>query len=314
MKLLNLISTFQPHRTATVIEEKAEKTKATPIVQWVGGKRQLIDSYSSFLPEEFETYYEPFAGGAALLFHFHNKFGNQRNYFISDLNRELIITYEQVQNNATQINKILSDMYERHTKEFYYAVRNIDRTQTSPKRYKKDFDIFDKLTDLEIAARFLYLNRTCFNAIYRVNKEGMFNVPIGTSLKKDFRFEATLSKAAQVFRDTEVKLQCYSKVEELITDKDFVFFDPPYAPLSATSSFTSYTKDGFDVKEQKELRDLCVRLDKRGVRFALSNSNCDLIRDLYKDFKIETFEVNRNLNSKKEKRKNSAEEVLVINY
>lgn len=312
MILENLIIQHGKHREGT--KAKEEKVTASPIIQWVGGKRQLISQYEPFLPDDFETYYEPFAGGAALLFHFYNKFGEDRQYYISDLNKELITTYNEVAKNYKAVSRLIDLMYERHNKDFYYSIRNIDRTKIGERRYKKSFDIFDKLTDTEIAARFLYLNRTCFNALYRVNGDNQFNVPIGTSLKKDFRMESLLKAASPVFKAATTKEGCYSLVEDLITDKDFVFFDPPYAPLSATSSFTSYTKDGFDTEDQIALRDLCVRLDKRGVRFALSNSNCELMTTLFKDFNIRVFQVNRNLNSKKDKRKKSAEEIFVTNF
>ena len=312
MILENLIKQHSKHRE--VPKSKEEKLVASPIIQWVGGKRQLISEYEPFLPDDFETYYEPFAGGAALLFHFYNKFGEDKQYYISDLNKELITTYEQVASNYKDVSRLLDLMHERHTKEFYYDVRNIDRTKIAEKKYKKKFDILDKLTDVEIAARFLYLNRTCFNALYRVNGDNLFNVPIGSSLKKSLSMEHVLKAAQPVFKATTIREGCYSNVESLATSKDFVFFDPPYAPLSATSSFTSYTKEGFDTEDQIALRDLCVRLDKKGVRFALSNSNCELMTTLFKDFNIRVFQVNRNINSKKDKRKKSAEEIFVTNF
>jgi len=311
--LEELIKEYEAHRKVPETKQK-ENAVASPIVQWVGGKRQLIAEYESYLPDDFDTYYEPFAGGAALLFHFWSKFGKNKNYYISDMNKELITTYNEVARDYTEVNRLVNLMHERHTKEFYYAIRNIDRKEIGSKRYKKEFDIFDKLTDAEVAARFLYLNRTCFNALYRVNGDNLFNVPVGKSLKKSLAMESALSLAQPVFKATTIKYGCYSNVESLATSKDFVFFDPPYAPLTATSSFTSYTKDGFDTKDQIALRDLCNRLDKKGVRFALSNSNCELMRELYKDFDIKIFDVNRNLNSDKTKRKKSAQEIFVTNF
>ena len=308
--LYSIINKHNPHRKST----NKQLTKASPFIQWVGGKRQLIEQYRPLFPKEFNDYYEPFAGGASIFYDMQSIHGETKNYYLSDLNKELIITYEQIKTNPLKVKKIFNDLYERHTKDFYYEIRNIDRKMISARRYEKLFNVIDKLSNEEIAARFLYLNVTCFNALYRVNREGQFNVPIGTSLKKDFSIGNKLDLCSKVLKNVSIKHQSYLDIEGFVKEKDFVYLDPPYAPLTATANFTSYTKEGFDVKDQKDLRDFCDRLHAKGVYFAVSNSNCELITDLYKSYTQHVFTVNRTLNSKKDNRKKSAEELLITNF
>jgi len=308
--ITNILETHTVHRTAT----NKIVSKASPFVQWVGGKRQLMERYMEIFPKEFDNYYEPFLGGGSVFFELYSLYENQKQYFLSDINEELVITYNEIKNNPNEVKELFNKLYERHTKEFYYEVRNIDREKIADKRYKPLFNVTERLTNQEIAARFVYLNMTCFNAIYRVNKTKQFNVPIGTSLKKDFSVGNKFEKCSEYLLNAEVAYQGYEATERTIKRGDFVYLDPPYAPLTATSNFTSYTKEGFDVRDQKKLRDFCDRLDNRGVLFAVSNSNCELIRDLYKNYKQHIFVVNRNLNSKKDKRKDSAEELLITNF
>lgn len=205
-------------------------------------------------------------------------------------------------------------MYERHTKEFFYDIRNIDRKKISDRKYEYSYDVCKVLSSEELAARFIYLNKTCFNAIYRVNKSKLFNVPIGTSLKKNFSVGNLFDLCSKSLKNVDIVYQSYTMIEKNVQAGDFVYLDPPYAPMSATANFTSYTKEGFDVSDQKLLKEFCDRLDKKGALFAVSNSNCELIRTLYKDYKQHVFVVNRNLNSDKKKRKNSTEEILITNF
>lgn len=297
---------------------KNPKTKpyvsvASPFIQWVGGKRSLLDKYDPIIPIEFNNYYEPFLGGGAMFYHMHSKYGSTKNYYLSDLNSELITVYNAVISSHEEIAKLLAYMNVRHSKEFYYAVRNYDREEIAPKRYKKKFEIESELSDVELAARFIYLNLTCFNALYRVNSDNLFNVPIGTSLKKDIADNGLLKSCSSVLKEAQIKYQPYSQIQP--SQGDFVFLDPPYAPLSSTSDFTSYTAEGFGLEDQVMLRDFCKELDKSGVKFMLANSNCEFIRDLYSDFNQRTFSLNRTLNSKKEMRKQTTDnEILVYNY
>jgi DNA adenine methylase len=297
---------------------KNPKTKpyvsvASPFIQWVGGKRSLLEKYDPIIPVEFNNYYEPFLGGGAMFYHMYAKYGSTKKYYLSDLNSELIKVYNAVVSSHEEISKLISYMNVRHSKEFYYAIRNYDREELAPKRYKKKFDIQNELTDVELAARFIYLNLTCFNALYRVNSDNLFNVPIGTSLKKDIADNGTLKSCSSVLSDAEIKYQSYKDIQP--SQGDLVFLDPPYAPLSSTSDFTSYTAEGFGLEDQVNLRDFCNDLNQSGIKFMLANSNCEFIRELYKDYSQYTFSLNRTLNSKKELRKQTTDnEILVCNF
>ena len=293
--------------------DKVQK-RPSPFIQWVGGKRQLIERYMELFPKEFNDYYEPFLGGGSVFFHMHSIYGDKKNYFLSDLNEELVISYNEIKNNHAGVKTLYNKMYERHTKEFYYDIRNIDRHKIAERKYKFKYDICKTLNSDEIASRFVYLNKTCFNAIYRVNRSKLFNVPIGTSLKKDFSVGNLFELCSDCLKNTPIKYNSYENIENNTKKGDFVYLDPPYAPITATSNFTSYTNEGFDVEDQKKLRDFCDRLDKKGVLFAVSNSSCELIKNLYSNYEQHVFVVNRSLNSKKTKRKNSAEEILITNF
>jgi DNA adenine methylase len=297
---------------------KNPKTKpyvnvASPFIQWVGGKRSLLEKYDPIIPLEFNNYYEPFLGGGAMFYHLHSKYGNTKNYYLSDLNSELITVYNTVTSAYENIIELLSYMNVRHSKEFYYAVRNYDREELASKRYKKKFNIQEEVTNVELAARFIYLNLTCFNALYRVNSDNLFNVPIGTSLKKDIADNGLLRECSSVLKNADIKYQSYLNIKP--SSGDLVFLDPPYAPLSTTSDFTSYTAEGFSLDDQVKLGDFCKELDSNGVKFMLANSNCELIRDLYSNYTQYTFSLNRTLNSKKELRKQTTDnEILVCNF
>jgi len=297
---------------------KNSKTKnpagsASPFVQWVGGKRSLLEKYSPIIPIEFGDYYEPFLGGGAMFYHMHSKYKGTKKYFLSDLNEELIVTYKTIATEShSEVAKLLKYMSVRHCKDFYYSVRNYDRQEIAPKRYKKLFSVLDKLTPEEVAARFLYLNATCFNAIYRVNGDNLFNVPLGNSLKKDVSDNGLLRLCSEVLHDASIKYQPYQNITP--SAGDFVFLDPPYAPLSATSNFTSYTKEEFGLQQQIELKQFCDKLNENGVKFMLANSNCEFIRDLYKDYAQYTFALDRLLNCKAKSRKQVEDnEILVTN-
>jgi len=286
---------------------------ASPFIQWVGGKRSLLDKYAPIIPTEFNNYYEPFVGGGAMFYHLQSKYGNTKKYFLSDLNKELIQTYKTIATTEYQeVVKILKYMSVRHCKDFYYEIRNYDREEIAPRRYKKLFDAIDVLTPAEVAARFLYLNATCFNALYRVNGDNLFNVPLGNSLKKDISDNGLLRLCHDVLQDATITYQSYQDITP--SAGDFVFLDPPYAPLSATSSFTSYTSEEFGSQQQIELKEFCDKLNENGVKFMLANSNCEFIRDLYKDYTQYTFALDRRLNCKAEGRKQVEDnEILVTN-
>ena len=229
--------------------------KVGPFLQWVGGKRNLINNYKPYFPKNFNNYWEPFLGGGSIFFHLYDP-AIKRDYFLSDLNEELIITYNAVKENPEEVIKTLNEMNHLHSKEFYYEIRNIDRKLNGKSRIgKKLFNVVDVLQKEEVAARFLYLNRTCFNALWRVNSHGLNNVPMGRSLKKNFGDSGNLSACSEILKNTHLTYKPYQDILNIVERDDFVYLDPPYAPLSNTSNFSSYTKEGFLEKEQIELKE-----------------------------------------------------------
>lgn len=293
-------------------KERKPVQEAAPFVQWVGGKRRLIDSYQPFFPEKFNNYFEPFVGGGSLFFHFVNKHESSKKYTLFDKNPELVITYNQIKNNWEDVQILLNKMNERHSKEFYYMIRNVDREKITERKYKKLFSIAEDLAPVEVAARFLYLNITCFNAMFRVNKDGLMNIPVGRTLKKNFGDNGNLKLCSKVLQFSTVSNQDFSDVEALAKPGDLVYFDPPYDPISDTSSFTTYTEGGFTFEDQIRLRDLAQRLKDKGIYVYLSNSGSSRIRELYKNWTIKEFSLKRTLNSKAEKRKDDVEELLIF--
>lgn len=235
-----------------VVLEKLKK-ETYPIVKWVGGKRQLMFELIKNMPKSYNRYFEPFIGGGALFFEL-----QPEQAYISDMNEELINLYSVVRDNVYELIKDLS----KHeiTKEYFLEIRNIDRTEK-----------YAEFSNVERASRFIYLNRTCFNGMYRVNSRGQFNVPFGHYKNPRIIDENNLLNCSELLKKTEIKCADFSEILTKVQKGDFVYFDPPYVPLSETSCFTSYTKDGFDIDMQFKLRDVCDELDCMGVKFLLSN-------------------------------------------
>jgi DNA adenine methylase len=277
--------------TKDLTEIDEQSSKAHPFVKWVGGKRSIIIELTSRLPEKFNSYFEPFVGGGALYFEIQE---NIQKAYLSDTNIDLLITYQAIKNNPQELLKTLKRHAENHNSDYYYEVR--------AQHYLKD--------PIEVAARFIYLNRTCFNGLYRVNKKGEFNVPMGTYKNPIIVNEPNIMACSSALKNTDIKLGDYHTV----TPKkgDFVYFDPPYHPTTETS-FTAYSQDGFSEKNQIELSEFFAKLHKNGVYVMLSNSNTDFIRSLYKKFNIAIVDAPRNVNCKPNKR-NAVEEVLITNY
>ena len=267
-----------------------------PFIKWAGGKTQLLPEILSRLPKSYNNYFEPFLGGGAVFFAL-----NPKKAFLSDLSKDLITTYKVIKNDYEALANELSN-YE-YNEEFYYKLRAQDR----------DKENYEKLSNLKVAARFIYLNKTCFNGLYRVNSKGEFNVPFGKYKNPSLFKIENLKACSNALESTELNTASYLETLKEIKKDDLVYLDPPYSPLNKTSSFTSYTKDGFNNDKQKELRDFCIEVDKIGAKFILSNSYNTLILELYKDFKIETIKAKRAINSKANKR-NSINEVIVRNY
>jgi len=292
--ILNFPATSHAKREST----NDESRNAKPFLQWVGGKRSLIPQYENLFPKKFNKYFEPFLGGGAIFFHL-----GVKKAVLNDSNPELISAYEGVRDNPKKVIKLLKDLKDRHSPELYMAIRNLDR----------DIGLFSKFKKHEIAARMIYLNQTCFNGIYRVNKHGQFNVPIGSSLNRLICDEDAIIKASDYLKDAQIHSIDFEEILKKAGKNDFIYFDPPYFPISQYSDFTRYTKEKFYQKDQERLRDSFVDLHKKGAKVMLSNSDSDFIKDLYKDFKVHTVYSGRSLNSKKDRR-GKVSELVITNY
>ena len=278
---------------AVVLEKLKEETY--PIVKWVGGKRQLMFELQRNMPEYYNRYFEPFIGGGALFFYL-----QPDNAYISDMNEELINLYQVVRDN---VDELVADLQKHDiSKEYFMEIRNIDRTEE-----------YQNWSNIQKASRFIYLNRTCFNGMYRVNSKGEFNVPFGHYKNPRILDENNLINCSNLLQRTEIKHADFSEILKKVKKGDFVYFDPPYVPLSETSSFTSYTKDGFDMDMQLSLRDVCDELDSMGVQFLLSNSDTQFVNELYKNYNIKKVFASRQINANADGR-GKITEVLVRNY
>lgn len=275
-------------------------TQPRPFLKWAGGKSKLIQQYAPYFPKTFKTYYEPFLGGGAVFFYL-----NPALAVLTDINPELVNVYRCVQEQVEELIVLLEAHRLRHCKEYYYEVRQQSKS-----------------TELERAARLIYLNKTCFNGLYRENSQGNFNVPIGT-YKNPQIFDSTLLRSVSAtLRSTQFAVRPFEEVLSQARNDDFVYFDPPYHPLSPTSSFTAYSRYSFKEDDQVCLRDVFAELAGRGVKVMLSNSDCPFIRDLYSDSqvfdvknqpRIHSILATRVINSNASKRGKIAE-VLITSY
>lgn len=276
---------------------KNKNKLVAPFLKWVGGKRQLIPEIVKLMPKKYNNYYEPFVGGGALFFHLQPK-----NAIINDLNKELIDTYKVIKENVEDL--IVDLKTHQNDSDYFYKIRALDRT-----------DNYKNLSLIKKASRILYLNKTCYNGLYRVNGAGEFNVPFGKYKNPNIVNEITLRAVSKYLNNHEVKIlnKDFVEIFKDVEKKDFVYFDPPYDPISKSSNFTGYVQGGFDEAAQERLRDLCNALDKKGVKFLLSNSATDFIKGLYKDYKINYVKAKRHINSNAQKR-GAIDEVLIKNY
>lgn len=279
----------------SVVLSKTYSAETLPIVKWAGGKRQLLQELINNLPDNYNRYFEPFIGGGALFFSI-----QPENAYISDINEELINLYNVIKDDVYTLIKDLKQ--HKNTEEYFYAIRNIDRNGK-----------YSKWSDAQKASRFIYLNRTCFNGLYRVNSKGEFNVPFGNYSNPRIIDEVNLLNCSKLFQNTEIKCSDFTGILNYVQKGDFVYFDPPYMPLNETSSFTSYTKSGFGEDMQEKLKDVCDELDNLGVYFMLSNSDMPKINKLYKSYNVKKVYATRAINSVASKR-GKITEVLVRNY
>ena len=267
-----------------------------PFLKWAGGNRQLLPEILALMPARFDRYFEPFIGGGALFFDTQPK-----PAFISDVNEELINSYQIVRDKPHEL--ISSLRQHRYETDYYYYLRDIDR----------DANTFASLDDVERASRLIYLNRTGFNGMYRVNKKGHFNVPFGRYVNPKIVNEPLILAASQALQDAFIHIAPYEDALSKAQSGDFVYLDPPYLPVSKTASFTSYAKDDFGFDKQEALADFCRFLDRKQVRFIASNAYLPPIIELYQGFKQKEIQARRAINSRADKRQ-SVSEILIWNF
>ncbi len=275
------------------------KIEIPKFIKWAGGKSQLLKQYDSLFPKKFNNYYEPFVGGGAVFFYIKQKY-KPKKIMISDINEELIDTYTIIRDDSKRLIVELKQHKEYHQvegKKYYLTIRS-----ANPKELPK----------LERAARFIYLNKTCYNGLYRVNSKGQFNVPMGKYKNPDIIQEEKIKLASKLLKGVEIKRMSFEKIVNYAKKGDFVYFDPPYYP-EKKSSFTKYTKEAFLEEEQKKLFKIFKELDKKGVLVMESNSNTEFIKKLYEDYNIHFVEANRMINSKSEGR-GKIKEIVITNY
>lgn len=273
------------------------KQAITPFVKWAGGKRQLLFEIKERMPKEYNFYYEPFIGGGAVLFSLQPK-----QAIINDCNRSLINTYRKIQMEPENVIKQiarLDDGIVEGGKEYYYE----KRTLYNEKLMNEDYDV-------EMAGLFIFLNKHCFNGLYRVNSNGLFNVPYNNSKKPSCDLE-NIKKISEYLKRIKILEGDFERACKDAKKGDFIFFDSPYAPLNPMS-FESYTKEGFDKESHERLANLFHELHKKGCYCMLTNHNTELIRELYQDYAIDVVPVKRLINSNAKKR--MGEEVIIRNY
>lgn len=263
-----------------------------PFLKWAGGKRQLLQQFARFLPlrGSYPTYHEPFVGGGAVFFHL-----RPPRAILSDTNEDLLECYEVIRQDVEAVIAQLQGY--RNEADFYYRMRANDPRKLSPPQR---------------VARMIYLNRTCYNGLYRVNRGGQFNVPFGRYKNPVLCNAANLRAVATALAGVTLRIQPFHAVLDAARSRDFVYFDPPYQPLSATSYFTGYTRDSFDEDDQRRLANVFRQLAAKGCQVMLSNSDTPFIRRLYKGFRIEQVLATRAINSKAQRR-GKIPEVLVRN-
>ncbi|NOQ93583.1 MAG: Dam family site-specific DNA-(adenine-N6)-methyltransferase, partial [Methylophaga sp.] len=262
----------------------AKKNKlVTPFVKWVGGKRQLMKEIEKYIPSHFSRYYEPFVGGGAVLFHL-----QPQNAVINDRNAELINLYRVIKSHPDELIEDLKG--HKNDEEYFYHTRLLDREKNT----------YSELTDIQRASRIIYLNKTCYNGLFRVNSAGEFNAPFGRYKNPAIVNDITIKAVSNYLSKNNVQIlnTDYKKSLSKIRKDAFVYFDPPYDPVSDSANFTGYTKNGFSKKDQVQLKELCDKLHAKGVKFLLSNSSTELIMDLYKDYNIIPVNAKRAINSK----------------
>jgi DNA adenine methylase len=271
-----------PQDAATT--QGSRRVECRPFLKWAGGKTQLLPQLVRRTPRSYNRYLEPFIGGGALFFAL-----QPRSSYLADCNTELINCFEVVRSDVEALIQELQGY--RYDKDQYYAVRALDREES-----------FATLSPVARAARLIYLNKTCFNGLYRVNSKGHFNVPFGSYDNPTILDADNLRRCSSVLSTAIIRNGEFEEIVDVAQPGDFVYLDPPYAPVSETSDFTQYAKDGFDESAQELLLLICLQLHQKGVRWMVSNSNTPLIQELYRGFNVEPVAASRSINSRAEKR------------
>ena len=296
-----------------VIAEKQTLSKAKPFLKWAGGKTQLLPEVESRLPEsiktgEIETYVEPFVGGGAVFFHIAQKYESIKHFYLFDINEDLVNCYNTIKSDADSLVEKLKTL----EKKFYARKR--------PQQKDYYYQLRDEFNSDRSTAKLIFLNKTCYNGLYRVNSKGEFNVPFGDYKKPTICSEDNLRAVSGILQSAEIICGDFEISKEYITKKTFIYIDPPYRPLSATASFTSYSKDSFSEQDQIRLAEFCKQTHSKGAKFLLSNSdpkNEDpedhFFEDKYKGFVIDTVKANRAINCKATGR-GKIHELIVSNY
>jgi len=283
-------------RPVTPMQESAEAIPAGPIVKWAGGKTKLLPEIEKRMPSRYRRYFEPFFGGGALFFHV-----QPRIAILGDWNRDLVNMYRCVAWNVEAVIRRLHQHRSRHEQDYYYQTRDAWNDESR------------SWGNVDRAAAFIYLNKTCFNGLWRVNKSGAFNVPMGRYKNPQIFSPEALRTASKLLRRTELHAGSYIDCADKAEAGDFVYFDPPYDPVNETSKFVSYTEGNFGRDDQRELARLASHLSDRGCAVMLSNHDTPFIREIYKGFKIERVMCPRAINSKASSR-GAVAEVLIRNY
>lgn len=294
-------------------------TKAKPFIKWVGGKSQLIEQLEALLPADFAkrenvTYIEPFVGGGAMLFYMLQTYPNIKSAVINDINPNLTLCYQVVRDNPTDLIKSLNAIQSE-----YYALQSEDARKSFFIQQRNRFNT-NSLNPIENSTLFFFLNRTCFNGLYRVNKAGKFNVPFGKYTTPTICDSATIYADSKLLQNVEILTGDFEQTFIKIKGNTFFYFDPPYRPLSNTSSFNNYTKEDFNDDAQIRLKKFCDRLNENGIDFMLSNSDClsqngtdRFFDDLFFEYKIKRVWASRNINAIASKR-GKLTEIVVNNY
>ena len=288
--------------------------KAKPFIKWVGGKGQLIEQLEAMLPADFDnwenvTYIEPFVGGGAMLFYMLQTYPNIKSAIINDINEDLTTCYMMVKQSPDALVESLKQIQKE-----YYSLQNEDARKQFFLLMRDEFNT-KQLNSIDNTTLFFFLNRTCFNGLYRVNKAGLFNVPFGRYETPTICDPNTIYADSELLQNVEILTGDYQQTLAYANDNTLFYFDPPYRPLNNTSSFNDYAKEAFNDFAQRRLKEFCDRVEASGYKFMLSNSDCSdmFFDDLYAQYIIERVWASRSVNANPQKR-GKLTEILVHNY